>query len=355
MKKLWLACRIGFTYAGTVVGAGFASGQEILQFFTLYGSDGFWGILLCTLLLAWLGQRMLQFGARTGATTYEEFIQYLFGKRIGQLMNFSVAVILFGLTTAMMSGVGSLFSEHLNISFHIGVLLTTCLAIIVLVRGIEGIISVNSVVVPMMFGFILLIGTYALFHGEWTVVLQSVSVKTDGFWASSAILYVALNLVMAQAVLVPLGSKVEDEILCKYGAWIGALLLGLMLFAANYALQIHLDDVLHWDIPMAYLVYPFGFIIKASFLLLMWCEIFTTLISNVFGLTAKLQEISHLRPAHWTLLIFALGYAFSLIGFPTLVQVMYPAFGYCGLLLILVMLFRSIPPHGKVLSLELRE
>ncbi|WP_044642035.1 YkvI family membrane protein [Risungbinella massiliensis] len=343
MKKVWLACRIGFTYAGTIVGAGFASGQEILQFFTLFGSFGFWGILLSTFLFAWLGQRILQFGARTKASTYEELNRYLFGERIGRLINLAVGIMLFGATTAMMSGVGSLSSEHLGISFHLGVLLTTFLAFFVLIRGIEGIISVNSVVVPLMFGFILMIGFYAWLNGEWTVIMQKDVIQTGGSWITSAILYVAFNLVMAQAVLVPLGSAVEKEEICKLGAWIGAGLLGIMLLAGDYALQVNLEQVINKEIPMAYLVYPFGFWIKAAFLLLMWSEIFTTLISNVFGLTAKLQEISTIRPVHWMMIIFILGYAFSLIGFPTLVKVLYPAFGYCGLLLVGMMLFRNIP------------
>ena len=38
------AIRIGLTYIGTVVGAGFASGQEIFRFFVVFGSNGFWGL-----------------------------------------------------------------------------------------------------------------------------------------------------------------------------------------------------------------------------------------------------------------------------------------------------------------------
>ena len=38
--------RIAMAYIGTVVGAGFATGQEILQFFTHYGILSFWAILI---------------------------------------------------------------------------------------------------------------------------------------------------------------------------------------------------------------------------------------------------------------------------------------------------------------------
>jgi hypothetical protein len=36
-----LGMKCAFAYVGTVVGAGFASGQEILRFFTVYGGYSF--------------------------------------------------------------------------------------------------------------------------------------------------------------------------------------------------------------------------------------------------------------------------------------------------------------------------
>ncbi len=79
--------RVGFTYIGTVVGAGFASGQEIMQFFTVYGIGGIWGIVVVLFLFGWLGTRMMVMGARLKARSYEVFNQYLFGPRWGKWMN----------------------------------------------------------------------------------------------------------------------------------------------------------------------------------------------------------------------------------------------------------------------------
>ena len=42
-------------YRGAVVGAGFASGQEALIFFVIYGPRGIWGILAAALGFAVLG------------------------------------------------------------------------------------------------------------------------------------------------------------------------------------------------------------------------------------------------------------------------------------------------------------
>lgn len=62
MQRSWKAAlQIAFTYIGTVVGAGFASGKEIVEFFVQYGSQGLVGILLATGLLS---------GAESGSWCY---------------------------------------------------------------------------------------------------------------------------------------------------------------------------------------------------------------------------------------------------------------------------------------------
>ncbi|MEK1832032.1 hypothetical protein AAAC51_33515 [Priestia megaterium] len=38
MKRWKLTLQVAATYVGTVVGAGFATGKEIVQFFTQYGN-----------------------------------------------------------------------------------------------------------------------------------------------------------------------------------------------------------------------------------------------------------------------------------------------------------------------------
>lgn len=42
-------------YVGAVIGAGYASGQEVLQFFAGYGFIGMLGAVITMIMLAWYG------------------------------------------------------------------------------------------------------------------------------------------------------------------------------------------------------------------------------------------------------------------------------------------------------------
>ena len=58
--------RIAGAYVAYVIGSGFATGQEIVQFFTVYGIKGIAGMLVCTVLFAAMGSTLLADGFRYG-------------------------------------------------------------------------------------------------------------------------------------------------------------------------------------------------------------------------------------------------------------------------------------------------
>ena len=66
--------RVAGIYAASITGAGFASGQEILQFFSIYRAGGFYGILLAGILFSVLGCTVLTRVYRERIRNYEEFI-----------------------------------------------------------------------------------------------------------------------------------------------------------------------------------------------------------------------------------------------------------------------------------------
>lgn len=59
-------------------------------------------------------------------------------------------IVLFGITTVMLAGGGTVFEEQLHLSYQTGLLVTLVLSYLVLSRGIGAIMTVNSIVVPIM-------------------------------------------------------------------------------------------------------------------------------------------------------------------------------------------------------------
>ncbi len=330
-KEVWHTLQIMFAYIGTVVGAGFATGQEILQFFTQFGWVAILTMSFASLLFVVCGARLMLLSRQIRAKSYEDLNVHLFGRTFGQAMSWFTLVILLAVTGVMLAGAGAIFEEHLQWSYQLGLLLTLLLTYFVLQRGMDAILSINSLVVPLMllFGAILIVATIdAPLTGRW---LSIDSDHSFGIAWLAPLLYVSFNLWMAQAVLVPLGATIKKRRTIIVGSVGGGLGIGLLIWIAHFAMAPLMPGVRQFDIPMAQVIIEHGWLVQILFLFILFAEIFTTLIANVYGLGLQLQSRLPLRQPMIILLILLVCYAISQFGFKELLGFLYPLFGILGL------------------------
>lgn len=337
-----LAFQVGCTYIGTVVGAGFASGQEVFQFFGRFGNLGYLAIVLTTFLFAWLGYRLMMLGADLNARTYRQVIDYLFGRKLGSVMNVLILVMLFGVTVAMIAGAGELFRERVGISYQIGAIATMLVTFITILRGMDGIMRANTIIVPIMVSFVL----FAAIHVFTTHAAHSA--WQAGFMTSranpletgiSALLYAALNIGLAAGVLIPLGAEIRDKKVLQDGAQLGAGGLGIMLCAVMFTLLAHYPEATRLAIPMGFVASQLGGVIQWSFVLVLWGEIYSTLVGNVFALGTQVRAKSAHHQTILFVAVLVLAYFVSQVGFTNIVKYGYTVFGWVSMLLLMALLW----------------
>ncbi|MBP3961261.1 hypothetical protein [Paenibacillus lignilyticus] len=346
MKRANKIMQIAFTYMGTVVGAGFATGQEILQFFTRFGFLGAVTILMATIMFVWLGAKMMLIASDVRAKSYEDVNKVLFGDRYGRWISHFMIIVLFGVCAVMLAGAGSIFSENWNISYQSGLLITMVGCFFLLRKGMNAILTVNSIVVPVMllFTVLIIIDTVKTPGSDRWLLLTS-DHSPISIWASP-FLYAAFNLSMAQAVLVPLGAEMRDRKTIVYGSWFGGIGIGFMLLAGHIALSVYMPGIQQFAIPMGGIARQLGHGIQWIYIFLIFAEIFTTLIADVYGLTLQMQERLKLSRTLLTILTLASCYVASQIGFGPLLSTLYPLFGLISLGW-LVLLIKHRPPVGE--------
>ncbi|MGC7880148.1 hypothetical protein ACP3TI_13005, partial [Desulforudis sp. 1190] len=81
------AVKVAALFVGAVIGAGFASGQEILQFFGVHGRWGLYGALLTIAAFAGLGVKVQVTAVRLQAQNYREVFDYFLGRRWSAVMD----------------------------------------------------------------------------------------------------------------------------------------------------------------------------------------------------------------------------------------------------------------------------
>ncbi|MGI6036616.1 MAG: hypothetical protein ACOYD6_00110 [Limnochordia bacterium] len=324
---------IALTYIGSVVGAGFASGQEILQFFARFGPLGLWGVLLSTIGFAWAGGKLLFIAKEIEAQSYQEVIVYLCGPRLGALYDPLITFFLFGGFSIMLAGGGEALAMLLPISPLGGVLLMTLCTAIILKWGAVGLLKLNLYLVPP-----LVLGTLILFLLS---LVRPVMAGVGGLlphWWGSAILYVSYNMILATAVLASLGPQLTSS---RQGLWAGiagGLGLGAILAANCYTLY---QGPLTGDLPLLEAAIRGGLLFQYSYSLVLWMAMITTAVANGYALLARLQPLAGPR-GDWLFLFLCLAaLPWTLLGFAQLIGFLYPLYGYLGLILFPLLLAKT--------------
>jgi len=323
--------QVAATYVGAVMGAGFASGQEIQQFFVRFGRWGLVGIVVSALLFSLLGWGLLDLQERWKITSYPEFFDYLLGRKWGRWADGLVSILLFVGMLAMISGSGALFYEYFGFSKWLGISLTgSVIALALWFRG-EGVLWINSTLIPLKFIICLGIAIASLFLATSQDVIsigvsQSPIVKN---WALSAVLYVSFNFTLAMVVFASLGRYVQRPG-ARLGAVIGGLALGVFAFVIGVAL-LKSPDSIGLEIPMVAVAGKLGDWPAFFYVIVLWLAMITASIGNGFSLASRMVETGKLSYRNAILLLLLLLLPIAGVKFSKIVQLVYPVFGYLGL------------------------
>ncbi len=357
MRKFIQIFQVAFTYIGTLVGAGFASGREVLQFFTKFGWVAPFSIACATVLLIWIGMKIMLLAKDLKAKTYDDLNRILFGRIVSKFLGVYTMIILFLFTSAMIAGSGAVFYEQMNVPLQLGLIITVVAAYLVLVRGIKAIMNVNVVIIPiiLIFSMILVMYTMSLpTSGNW-IQLNLEPENKDIFYEINkyfgALCYTGFNLAIAQTILVPLGATIQDRSVLKWGAVIGGGVIGLLLFSAHFILSAQMPGIANFEVPMANIMKDFSGIIVVFYIFVLFGQIFTTLIADAYGFISQIKERSQLH-VRWIVLATLIPcFIISQYGFKELLSLLYPIFSGISLIW-LVMLICKKPPQNTQTNLE---
>lgn len=327
---------------GTVVGAGFATGREIVEFFSRFGFIGFLSILLSGCLLILLGSKLMRIAARINAVSYQEFNVHLFGKWAGRGINIIMLFMLLGVTAVMLAGAGAVFEEQLGLTKNLGIFITIFFSFVVMMVGTKGLFAVNSFVVPIMVCFSLMLMTLSIKQPDFINHLLFIPHAEDG-WKSivAPFSYTALNLALAQAVLVPIANEIKDDWTIKWGGILGGTALTVILISSHFTL-IMLPNLEIYEIPMAIIMKQIAPFFYWIFVLVIYGEIFTSVIGNVYGIERQIRQIVTVPTFITISAIFIVSYLISLIDYSKLLSSLYPLFGYISLIFFILLWMKPL-------------
>lgn len=340
--------RLAGMYMGTVVGAGFASGQEVLQFFGFHGLYGILGILVSSALFVIYGAVVMITGRRIGAESHREVVLAGGIPWATGAVDILITCFLLGTFSAMAAGSGAIFEEQFGVPALLGSGALAAVAVATVLLGISGVVTALSLFSPLLLATVIVVSLVAFSQSPADFTWSDPARAALSPWPVAAVAYASYNLVFAIAILAPAGT-LGTEAALRRGALYGGIGLGLGALAIHVALLTRAPAVTRFEIPMIHLATQTLGPFSLAYSVILLAEVYTTSVACLYGFVARLAEQGSRRYRLFAVGSGIAGFAASLVGFSNLVSKVYSAVGVAGLLLLVTLIvgYRKTAPDSE--------
>ncbi|WP_151549918.1 MULTISPECIES: YkvI family membrane protein [Corynebacterium] len=345
---------ITLAFIGLLVGAGFATGQETIQYFVSHGSIGIAGAVLAGLLISIGGMLSLQLGSYFLADEHNEVFQDISKKWVARFMDVSVMITLFSLGFVMLAGAGSTFNQQFGWPTWVG---STVMLALVIASGFLDINKVSNVIgalTPAMIIAVIIAFTYMMFNlPDDLSSLNDVAVQAESPispWWLSAINYAGLVEIMAISMVLVIGGSYLDPRESSLGGLVGGIAYTVLLVMISVTLFLGADKVEGSSVPNLTLFEEIHPVMAIIAVFIVYAMIYNSAIGMFYALGRRLSAGKQSKFRLYFIITTLVGYAISFIGFGSLMAKVYPILGYLGLLLIAVLIIFYIRDRRKIAS-----
>lgn len=328
-RSLSIIFQISAVFIGTIVGAGLASGQEITQFFTAFGYKSFFGLIICMLMYILYSFMIIDLSTKYKLNSYKDLIVLVSSGLLGKITDILTSFFMISGAAIILAGSGALLHQYFGVSKWIGILIMSIIALMVLFRNTKGLVEINSLIVPSLLIVITTIFLlYMLFSGHTVNInhVQTIS-HNKNYWFLSSLIYASFNILSFSGVLVPFSHDIKNKKYLILGTALGALGLTILSLMINFMLLTNIPYIYDYDIPLLYIVSRFGKIIQVVLLGIIWLEMFSTEVSDIYSVSKTLEQTFKISYNKAIICILTLSIPISQIGFKKLINFLYPAFG----------------------------
>lgn len=337
IKNLKLSIQIAMIFIGSIVGAGVCSGRELNQFFATYGIAGFIGLIICGILYIVFSKVIINITNQYKVSSYDEFVDLVCPKWVAKFTNFVLTLFLFSSTSIILAGSGSILYQYFGIPKWIGVLIMFVLSSFFLLRNTEGLFEVNSIVVPTL--IIVMSAIFFSYIQKYPMVIKTEYIRfiprQKKNLLTSTLIYVSFNILTIIGVIVPLTNDIKKPKEIIKGVVIGSIVLTILAMYITFLMLVNPFHPKAYEIPLLAVAMDLSPILQMGMLGIMWLEMFSSQVSNVYSLSYYLKNRFHIEYNKGIFLVVLIAAPFSVVGFSKLVEVLYPMYGVLSLVFLM--------------------
>lgn len=355
------------TYAGAfialLIGSGFATGQEILQFFSSYRLYGLIGIMICFGLFTFAGLSFLNDGYYSKFEKPNQIYKLMCGNKIGAVVDYYAVFFIFLSYTVMIAGAQATAVQHFNAPKYVGGAIMAAVVILVVMLGLGKIVDVIGKIGPVIAIMAIVIGLISIFMNmgnlqssldliEKLVNSGEIKVASKNFFLSAGS-YVGFNMIWLVAFLAEVGNTAKSLKDAEAGVFIGSTGFSVAIFIMSIAIILSIPDLYDSQIPVLVLAGKIHPVLATIFSIFIMLGIFTTSVPLLWTVTGRFFDEGTKKYKLFTLIAGVVGAIIGLtLKFDSLVNIVYVVNGYIGMVLLAWMIIRSATGKAKKQRME---
>lgn len=328
------------------IGSGFATGQEVLQYFSSYGFRGVFGgglIMLTMLIITYIF--VARIGHRERFTKPTGLFYFLGGRYLGMVLDFFFVLQMFLLFTMMISGGGALFKQHYGLSVYLGGIVVAIVVSATAWFGLRNLIEIIGRIGPLIVLAAVTLGIVGLFtatdglaEGNQTVADLEI-VQASQHWLPAAISYAGVVILMLTPFVGTLGKGSTTRKQAGIGGAAGAITFTIGGMVAALGLLANISRVFDKDIPLMVLAQDISPMIASLISVVILAGIYTTAVPLLWSVSSRFYKDRTTGFKVVTILTAILGSIVGLaVPFPQLVNFTFQMSGYVGILVFILVI-----------------
>ena len=347
--RISMVIKLAGAFCAFLIGAGFATGQEIMQYFTNYGLEKTIGVLLINAILGtWTSAAVMNIGNESRDIQGLACYKNLCGKYVGTVLSWFVPIFMFLTLMTMMAGFGSTFNQVFGGPEWLGSLILAVIVTAVVLLGLASVIDTigfigPAIIIVTMIMAIGIITKHGVDFANWNNYINThdVLVASES-WIMAGILYALWNIVMCLPFMSAMGAKARNKTEVITGVAFGNVLFAVGAFFLVLAEASQIDIIAEISVPALALAQSLSPVLGWIYAVVLALAIFTAAVPLMWSVASRITKKKTVKFAAVCIVIALLGFFGSYLPFELLVNIVTPAVGYVDLLGWLFIIWRDI-------------
>lgn len=226
------------------IGSGFATGQEVLQYFAAYGLMGILAMVLFASLNIYANWQFIEAGHVMQLSKGNEVYRYFCGKYLGTAFDWFACLFCFMSFVVMVAGAGATLNQQYGIPEIPGAIVIAVLTGITVMFGLNKMVDVLGFIGPVVVVMAIVVAVLGIAKGGTDIsaaldMLKSGEIETlkaGSNWLTSAYSYLGFGMLWFAGFYAAIGKEQRNPLDAKFGAVLHSTMLGLAILVIMFSL-----------------------------------------------------------------------------------------------------------------------